>query len=201
MKKITLSFFLLMITHVSFSQKLTKTVKDSIATVIKEMIKNDQKHRLQIMFGELDSTKVDSLNNLPMEIKMKWLVKVNKGEIGIDKSAKDSLRVLQKKLDVLNEVQFIQLIKTHGFPSKKVIKSKNAGVLLIHITEERHFKKYQYLFEQELKKGNLPPSEYASWYDRCLLTMGKKKLYGEYVREYPCVENIELTNIERKKIG
>ena len=52
--------------------------------------------------------------------------------------------------------------------------------------------------------GRMPPLDYAKWYDRYLLqTCGKKRLYGEYaqINKFPCVEDINLTNEARKKIG
>ena len=47
----------------------------------------------------------------------------------------------------------------------------------------------------------MPGEIYAAWCDRILHVNGKPQLYGEYITKYPCVESLEKTNRERKKLA
>ena len=199
--RIIITSFFLLIAYLGLGQRLSNASKDSIVKIMDVMSEDDQKHRWQIMLGEFDSIKLDSLKNLPSEIRMERILEVQKDKVGFGKLVKDSLWALQNKLDSLNEVRFIKVIQVYGYPSFRRIGSKNASILLTHLTDKIRFNRYHDLLKMELEKGNLPPSEYASWYDRCQLTMKNQQLYGEYDKIYPCVENLTLTNYERKKIG
>jgi hypothetical protein len=75
------------------------------------------------------------------------------------------------------------------------------SILTIHLIENSIFDKLFPFYQRELLIGNMPPEDYAAVYDRHQLSNGKHQLYGEYDSIFPCVDNIEVTNLERKKIG
>ena len=66
---------------------------------------------------------------------------------------------------------------------------------------EKDFELLNPIFLNEIKKENMPGEIYARWFDRILYVKGERQLYGEYLSNRPCVENLKKTNIARKKIG
>ena len=124
-----------------------------------------------------------------------------KNELGFNKSTKDSIWHLQNEIDSLNNLKFLSIIDKYGYPLSKRTGSTSSSYLSLHLVSETNFKLLESLFKTELNKKNMPAEEYAKWFDRCQIVMNKKQLYGEYDQQYPCVENIEITNAERKKIG
>jgi hypothetical protein len=165
------------------------------------MGEDDQKYRWQIMFGELDEKKIDSLKKLKLDAKLEHIHRALSYQIGFSKQVRDSLFDLQNIIDYQNKEQFIAIIKQFGYPSKKRVKSQSSSYLILHFTQPEDFDYFFPIFTSELLKGNMPPKEFASWYDRCQLFMHKKKLYGEYDNRYPCVEDLNKTNQARKNIG
>ena len=201
MRRLIITNLFVLLTFLSFGQKLTSLQKDSIKQVMDNIGKEDQKYRWQLMLGELDSTKLDSLKKLPDQIKFDRMRKVMKNELGFNKSTKDSIWHLQNEIDSLNNLKFLSVIEKYGYPSFKRTGSTTSSTLILHLVSESNFKNLESLFKTELNKKNLPAVEYAKWFDRCQIVMNKKQLYGEYDQQYPCVKNIKITNIERKKIG
>jgi hypothetical protein len=180
---------------------LKKAQKDSIRIAMNKIGKNDQKYRWQLMLGELDSLNLDSLKKLPEDVMLDRMKKVMNSEIGFSKAIDDSIWKLQAKLDSLNKIKFLAIIDKYGYPSEKRIGSYVSSTLVLHFVGEKEFASLLPVFQRELEKKNMSAHEYASWYDRCRLVIGKKQLYGEYGQNYRCVENLAITNIERKKIG
>jgi len=201
MRRLIITNLFVLLTFLSFGQKLTSLQKDSIKQVMDNIGKEDQKYRWQLMLGELDSTKLDSLKKLPDQIKFDRMRKVMKNELGFNKSTKDSIWHLQNEIDSLNNLKFLSVIEKYGYPSFKRTGSTTSSTLILHLVSESNFKNLESLFKTELNKKNLPAVEYAKWFDRCQIVMNKKQLYGEYDQQYPCVENISNTNTEREKIG
>jgi len=201
MRRLIITNLFVLFTFLSFGQKLTSLQKDSIKQVMDNIGKEDQKYRWQLMLGELDSTKFDSLKKLPDQIKFDRMRKVMKNELGFNKSTKDSIWHLQNEIDSLNNLKFLSVIEKYGYPSFKRTGSTTSSTLILHLVSESNFKNLESLFKTELNKKNLPAVEYAKWFDRCQIVMNKKQLYGEYDQQYPCVENISNTNTEREKIG
>ena len=201
MRRLIITNLFVLLTFLSFGQKLTSLQKDSIKQVMDNIGKEDQKYRWQLMLGELDSTKLDSLKKLPDQIKFDRMRKVMKNELGFNKSTKDSIWHLQNEIDSLNNLKFLSVIDKYGYPSFKRTGSTTSSTLILHLVSESNFKNLESLFKTELNKKNLPAVEYAKWFDRCQIVMNKKQLYGEYDQQYPCVENISNTNTEREKIG
>jgi hypothetical protein len=144
---------------------------------------------------------LDSLKNLSQSEFWTRVNKVQLNEVGLNKSTNDSLWILQHNLDSINAEKFKKIIVDYGYPSPERTHSMVARVILIHLISENYFTKFLPLFKEELIKGNMPPSDYAEWYDRNQLAQNKKQLYGAYDPTQPCIGNNETTNIERAKIG
>ena len=162
---------------------------------------DDQKYRLQLMLGELDKHKLDSLNKLPFNSFWDRVNKVGRKEVGFSRQISDSLWNIQNRLDSLNAIKFIEIINKYGYPSYKRTKSYTSSTISLHLIGKLYFDRLLPLFTSEQQKGNMPSDEFARWFDRNNLVSGKKQLFGEYNSKYPCVDNIIETNSERKKIG
>ena len=186
--------FLLLIQFQSFAQKLSRNEKDSLKIVLDIMGEQDQKHRWEIMYGTNIQSEIDSINSLSIEDKKRIVREHNKQQI-------DSLWKIQEKIDLENRDKLIEIIKIHGFPSPKRTKSNTTDYILLHFLSEEDFELLNPIFLDEIKKGNMPGEIYASWFDRILYVKGELQLYGEYLSNRPCVENLEKTNMARKKIG
>lgn len=162
-----------------YSQKL---VDDSVFLRLDRMYLRDQNQR-QIMLGE---KKWKAFKNLPQ-------------------AEQDSIWKIIKESDSVNWVEFLDILKNYGYISKGPNgKPTIFGTILLHNIKEKRIKEIDSILLHEIKMGRMPPLDYAKWYDRYLLqTCGKKRLYGEYaqINKFPCVEDINLTNEARKKIG
>ena len=189
--------FLLLIQFQSFAQKLSRNEKDSLKIVLDIMGEQDQKHRWEIMYGTNIQSEIDSINSLSIEDKKRIVLEHNKN----NKQQIDSLLKIQEKIDLENRDKLIEIIKIHGFPSPKRTKSNTTNYILLHFLSEEDFELLNPIFLDEIKKGNMPGEIYASWFDRILYVKGELQLYGEYLSNRPCIENLEKTNMARKKIG
>lgn len=189
--------FLLLIQFQSFAQKLSRHEKDSLKIVLDIMGDQDQKCRWELMYGTNIQSEIDSINRLSIEDKKRIVREHQKN----NKQQIDSLWKIQEKIDLENRDKLIEIIKIHGFPSPKRTKSNTTKYILLHFLSEEDFELLNPIFLDEIKKGNMPGEIYASWFDRILHVKGELQLYGEYLSNRPCVENLEKTNIARKKIG
>ncbi|MGB1004604.1 MAG: hypothetical protein ACPGVC_10250 [Salibacteraceae bacterium] len=189
--------FLLLIQLQSFAQKLSRHEKDSLKIELDEMGKQDQQHRWEIMYGTNIQLEIDSINSLSIEDKKRIVREHHKS----NKQQIDSLWKIQATIDLENRDKLIEIIKIYGFPSPKRTKSNTTNYILLHFLSEEDFELLNPIFLDEIKKGNMPGKIYAAWYDRILYVNGKPQLYGEYITKYPCLESLEKTNSERKKIG
>jgi hypothetical protein len=198
--KNTLILLFLFCFSAAVGQELTIEQKDSIKTILDKIVENDQKYRL--LLPDFDKAQQDSIDKLPVTTEGGMKVKVIKGEEwGYDKKLNDSLWQIINEIDSLNKQTFLLLIKKYGYPSYRRVGTTACGILTIHMMGEKDFNELLPVFQQELKKGNMTANDYANWHDRHQLFMGKKKLYGVYDPDYPCVESVKKTNKERKKIG
>ena len=189
--------FLLLIQFQPFAQKLSRNEKDSLKIVLDEMGEQDQKQRWELMYGTNIQAEIDSINRLSIEDKKRIVREHNKN----NKQQIDSLWQIQEKIDLENRDKLIEIINTYGFPSPKRTKSNEISTMLLHFLSEKDFELLNPIFLNEIKKGNMPGRIYASWFDRILYVKGELQLYGEYLSNRPCVENLEKTNIARKRIG
>lgn len=201
MKRIIQTFLLVLISLFCSGQKLTKHQIDSIKLTLDKMGESDQKYRWQLMLGELDPTKLDSLKKLPDNLMWDRINNVTSNKIGFGRQIADSIWKLQNEIDSLNRLKFVEIVLKYGYPSFKRTGSSASGYITIHLVGEKEFNNLLTIFKNELLKGNMPATEYAAWHDRCQIFMNKKQFYGEYDQKYPCVADLNNSNIERKKIG
>ena len=201
MKRIIPTIFLILITLHSSGQKLTKFQRDSVKLVLDKMGEEDQKYRGQLMLGELDSHKLDSLKNLPNDKLRDRINNAMSHKIGFGKVVADSIWRLQNEIDSINRLKFIEIVLKYGYPSFQRTRSSASGYITIHLVGEEDFCNLLTIFKSELLKGNMPATVYAAWYDRCQIFMNSKQFFGEYDQNYPCVADLIVTNNERKKIG
>lgn len=196
-------FFIVLIVSItnSYAQKMDRKTRDSLFTVLEQMGMDDQRYRWQLMLAEDDPIRLDSLKKLPDEIKWNRIIRVREGLIVLDKQKNDSIEALQVHLDSINLMKFKEIIEKFGYPSKERIGSNTSSYMSLHFTGEKEFKELFPVFQIELRRKNIPSVEFAAWYDRCQKEMGKKQLYGEWDKNFPCVEDLDVTNIERIKIG
>jgi hypothetical protein len=183
------------------AQKITQTERDSVKNLLDKMKETDQKYRWQLMFGELNSLKVDSFKSLPDSIRLIRIKLAMNNKIGFSKKIRDSIQSIQNSFDSINKSAFIKIVKQYGFPNYKKFRSETSNWITLHFVSKTDFDTFFTLFETELHKKNMPPKIFASWYDRCQVVIGKKQFYGEYNKTYPCVENLIETNQARIKIG
>ena len=114
----------------------------------------------------------------------------------------DSLWKLQNNLDSINKNEFISIIHKYGYPSAKRINSGDYSlVIILHFTNPEDFNQFSPIFYSELKKGNMPPIEYAYWYDRCQKNKGLPIYFGQYTNEKFYGEQQNIYNIHRKEMG
>jgi len=113
-----------------------------------------------------------------------------------------SLWKLQNNLDSINRNKFTDLIKNYGYPAgKRINGSEYSYIFALHFTSPKDFTFFLPIFNSELKKGNMPPIEYANWYDRSQKTMGQPLYFGQYTNDKFYGEERNLYNIHRKEIG
>ena len=107
MKRIIPTIFLILLTLLSSGQKPTKLQRDSVKLVLDKMGEDDQKYRWQLMLGELDPNKLDSLKNLPNDIMWDRINNAVRNKIGFGKVVTDSIWKLQNEIDSINRLRFI----------------------------------------------------------------------------------------------
>lgn len=113
----------------------------------------------------------------------------------------DSIWNLQSVSDSINKSRFIQLTEKYGFPSLERIGNQNAVTLLLHFTLKNDFGELLPLFQKELQKGNMPPFEFAVWFDRCMVNMQLPNKYGVYGKKEFCPPELDDVNTSRIEIG
>ena len=154
-----------------------------------------------LTLGTINTAKVDSIKKLPFSQFGKIQAEVMKQNGVLSKKTIDSLWAMQKSFDSINTESIICIIEKYGYPSSIRIGSMAMSTITLHLIDKVNFEKLYPFYQSELLKGNMPPHEFAAAYDRHQLLLGKHQLYGEYDTFNPCVDNIEVTNVERQKIG
>lgn len=170
--KLLLFLSLIAFSNQLFAQdKLTFREKFIIRKELKQMLKNDQKYREEIAYGNLSKTEVDSL----------W--------------------VLQNREDSLNRIKFKQIIDKYGYPSIDRVGTQISYVLVLHFTRQSDFDYLKESFKQELDNKTMPPIEYAKWYDRSQLINGREVKFGAYGDKKFCGDELGKVNQCRLEIG
>ena len=105
--KSLLTILLLSFFTIVYGQKLNKQTRIFLKFKMDSIKVDDQKYRLQLMLGELDKHKLDSLNKLPNNAFLDRINKVGRKEVGFSRQISDSLWNIQNRLDSLNAIKFI----------------------------------------------------------------------------------------------
>ncbi|AEA45796.1 hypothetical protein [Fluviicola taffensis] len=113
----------------------------------------------------------------------------------------DSIWKLQSDIDSINKATFVELTTKYGYPTMGRVRYAGTIGMILHFTLEEDFIQLKELFYSELKKGNMPPKEYAWWYDRCQRNMHQPIYFGQYTNEKFCGDQLKLFNERRKEIG
>lgn len=111
------------------------------------------------------------------------------------------LWIKQTQNDSINKAKFVQLINAYGYPSLQRVGVEYSVLLILHFTNENDFYALEPIFKEQLQKNNLSPLEYARWYDRCQINMGKPNVYGVYGKKDFCGTELQKVNENRKQIG
>jgi hypothetical protein len=188
--------------------ELTQQIKLRLKNEVSNMLIRDQKYRWQIMYGELNEVKLDSLKKLPDSIRFAIFGRINTKRYGLTKHQADSIWVLQSNIDSLNEIRLSQVIDSFGFPSKILIGTDEAEELPLHFSNGFKNKYYPVLVKQA-KSKLISPDVVAQMYDRLMMETGKVQVYGssdDFNSETgeslpPLIEDIQKTNKLRIEIG
>lgn len=113
----------------------------------------------------------------------------------------DSIWKLQSINDSINKQKFVELTTKFGYPSFERVGDGFATVLILHFTMPNDFIDLKDLFKIELDKGNMPPKDYAWWYDRCQKNSGLPIYFGQYTNLKFCGEELRIFNERRKEIN
>lgn len=113
----------------------------------------------------------------------------------------DSIWRLQTISDSVNKQKFVELTKKYGYPTWERVRVSGTIALILYFTLENDFLELKDLLQSELEKGNMPPQEYAWWFDRCQRNQGLPIYFGQYSNDDFCGEQLELYNRHRKEIG
>ncbi len=187
---------------------LTKALKDSLRNEIEAMLKNDQKYRWMIQFGETDENKLAELRKMSEADQFQRMKAVQDDKVGIAKKAKDSLWQMQAAIDSSNFVKMKGIIYTYGYP-KKYMEAYKVSVIFIHARPQWMTADFFRVLKEEVMNGNMPAFEYAAIYDRMQIENKLPELY--YVSEHYDAKtgksaigkplNMEATNKAREEIG
>ena len=164
-----------------------------------------------IIFAIITITNFSIAQDLSSSQKKEWKKELQKMEVTdqyfrvmMDENSKfdnDSIWRLQSIRDSINKQKFIELTTKYGYPTFDRVGFARSLVLILHFTLENDFLELKDLFKSELDKGNMPPKEYAWWFDRCQRNMGLPIYFGQYTNDKFCGEQLNIYNEHRKEIG
>lgn len=101
-------------------------------------------------------------------------------EYGRESKEMDSLWQDILKRDSINLIKVNTILKSHGWPDKKLIGERGTTTLFLVIqhADQNTQEKYLPMIKKAMAANNLPKSQYAMFYDRLVLRRGEKQLYG-----------------------
>lgn len=188
-------------------QELTNEIKSQLISELKEMQMLDQLNRSFLQIGTLNQKLIDSVNSLTTEEYFSFL---SSKKVELTKAQNDSLSTIQNNLDRENTNKLISIIEKYGWPSQTKLDSLADPMIFLFHTPIETIEKMQTLLFEEVKAKRMEPHKFAMYVDNMRKkAFGKNQLYGtgdEFDRKTnsivpPFIENIDSTNIERKKIG
>lgn len=84
------------------------------------------------------------------------------------------------KKDSINLIKVSKILDTQGWPSKQKIGKRGTSTLFLviqHANLETQ-QKYLSMISKAMERNDLPKRQYAMFYDRLLLRLGKRQIYG-----------------------
>jgi len=205
--KLILIFTVLSLVQCTTNRQLSKNDKKNVREQLANMLSSDQKYRMMLMYGEADKRKLDSILQLPFDVRLKILRRHNTPQYGLSKVLEDSLWKMQNKIDSVNAVQLKTIIARYGWPDEKRFGENKANIILIHAAAQKVKELHSFLLE-EVKLKRLRPFTFATIWDRMLTHSNQKQLYGtiptidiDGKTLQPLIENVDSTNKARRLIG
>jgi hypothetical protein len=188
-------------------KNLTKSFKTEIIAELKEMKKNDQLNRSYISNGTFNQKLIDSIKNLTTK---DYIVFKQSHKSELTEKQKDSLWGIQNKIDLKNTNRLYEITQEYGWLNKVQLDSVIDPMLFLFHTPKVTIEKMQTLLFEEVQAKRMEPNKFAMYVDNMRKkAFGKNQLYGT-AKEFnpktnsivsPYIENINNTNIERKRIG
>jgi hypothetical protein len=132
-------------------ESININIKNKLKEEIIQMGKKDQQYRWQLMFGEKDEAKIDSLLKLPDSTKFNIIGRMGTKNYGLSKSQYDSILAMQSENDSNNIKRLIEIFEQYGWPGYKLVGGEATGItstILLHMPP--HFQLELY---PKLKKG------------------------------------------------
>ncbi|MBQ4915497.1 hypothetical protein J8L85_13665 [Maribacter sp. MMG018] len=188
-------------------KELTDSIKAELIAEFKEMKEKDQLNRSYVSLGTFDQKLIDSTKELTTQEYISFM-QSHKSEL--TKKQEDSLWNIQNKIDLRNTNRLYEITKEYGWLSKTKLDSVIDPMLFLFHTPKETIDKMQALLMEEVKANRMEPIKFATYVDNMRKkAFGKNQLYGtgdEFDPKTnsivpPFIENIDSTNIERKKIG
>jgi len=205
--KLILIFITICLIQCTTNRQLNKNDKVKVREQLANMLNSDQKYRMMLMYGETDKKKLDSILELPSDIRLKILRRHNTPEYGLSKAIADSLWKMQNNIDSINVLQLKVIIARYGWPDEKRFGKNHAKIILLH-ADVQIVEKIHALLLDEVKLKKLKPFTFATIWDTKLAHSGCKQLYGTIPMVdingktlQPLIENVDSTNKARKLIG
>jgi len=205
--KLILIFIVLSLVQCTTNRQISKNDKKNVREQLANMLSSDQKYRMMLMYGETNKRKLDSILQLPFDVRLNILKRHDTPEYGLSKAAADSLWKMQNKIDSDNVVQLKAIIARYGWPDERRFGENKANIILMHADVQKVKELHAFLL-REVKLKRLRPITFATIWDRKLIQQGQKQLYGTIAKFdtdgktlEPLIENADSTNSARELIG
>jgi len=188
-------------------KELTESVKAELIEELKEMEEADQLNRSFSSLKTFDQKLIDSVKKLSTNEYISF-IQTHKSEL--TKKQEDSLRNIQYRIDLKNTNRLYEITKEYGWLNETKLDSVIDPMLFLFHTPKETIAKMQALLFEEVQAKRMESNKFAMYVDNMRKkAYGKNQLYGTG-KEFdpktntivpPFIENIDSTNIERKKIG
>ncbi len=170
----------------------------------------DQKYRLQISLGVIDSAWLAPFDTISDEYYPNYFFKFSSQAPKADKKVLDSLQNLQSNLDKQNFLLLSKYIEENGYPTYNAIGNNQNLLFSIILHFPKDYKKsLTQRWLREIKEGRISPHKIAMLVDDACIDAGKRPIYGIVKKVYnpqsgkseKVIYNVVKTDSLRKKIG
>lgn len=162
----------------SFSTNFDKKMRSQIANALEK----DQKYRLSLTLGTLDSVWLDSLSMLSKSSQdafISYIIRAKKNAPKATVEQIDSINNLQIEVDNENFNYFSKYIETNGFPAFNKIgeMQNNLYAILLHFPSE-YKKGINTYWIKSIDLGSISPYSMAQLIDDAYMELGETPIYG-----------------------